>query len=651
MFLKYFFYTAVSYNYYLAYMVNNATIRVAHAAACIAVFFTIAAGQNSAIAPALDVTAISSKEEYTPGDTVIVALRVIVPGHYHLYGNPLGPGIGRPLSINVRGGDGVRWLDIVKMKAEKFRPAIGDWVWAYDKEAVFFLRGIAGPAGEVRGKAVFDALICYTACYPVRYELPFTVRIDPQAGRLRHFTKDKNTALLFSGSSETMPFKPETGQEGAVRHDMAALAGISGITPVHDAPAWKYTPREDKPDFNLLMAVLFGFLAGLILNAMPCVLPVLGVKILSFAHGQSRGRKSAVIHSLAFAAGIVSVFMLLAGLAAFADYSWGKLFQDPRALVAIIAFIVVFALGMFDVYLISAPASVSALDQKSGSGIGGDFFKGIFATILATPCSGPFLGAVLAWSVTRQPIVIFIVYGSIGAGMAFPYVLLSASRGLTGFLPKPGKWMQDFKRLMGFLLLGFAVYLMLGLPSDMIVPALLFCVAIALAVTVYSRFAPWGSSLVRKSRAFFLALMITGGGCFVSFFVVYPAFSHVVERQDEEGGQVWQKFSADSLRAAHAAGRNAVVDFTANWCMNCQYNYIMVLTKREVAGLIRKKNVLALKADMTLPDPVQDALLHCLGSQSIPFLAVFPGDRPDKPVVMRDILTKRNVMRALEQLP
>jgi thiol:disulfide interchange protein len=104
------------------------------------------------------------------------------------------------------------------------------------------------------------------------------------------------------------------------------------------------------------------------------------------------------------------------------------------------------------------------------------------------------------------------------------------------------------------------------------------------------------------------------------------------------------------LLAANAAGRNAIVDFTANWCMNCQYNYIMVLTKREVTDLIRKKNVLALKADMTLPDQVQDSLLHSLGSQSIPFLAVFPGDRPYHPIVIRDILTKRKLMKVLNQL-
>jgi thiol:disulfide interchange protein len=622
---------------------------------CIAVLFGFSAGSDI---PRLAVSAVPSKAAYFPGDTVIVALRVQLPSDCHLYGNPLGPGVGKPFAIGVKDGKGIQWQDIVKTKAGIFRPAFGpafgDWVWAYEKEAFFFLRGIAGLAGTVQGKAVFEGLICNTACYPVRHETPFVVRIDPYAGQQKHFASDKKLASIFNGCTETVSFKPvaEAAQTNSQQSAMA-LPEVSGIALTHANihPGWNYLPREDKTKLTLWLAIAIGFLAGIILNAMPCVLPVLGIKILSFAHGQGRGRTKAMIHSLVFSAGVISVFMLLAGLASFADYSWGKQFQNPKALVAIIAVIVVFALGMFDCYLIAVPASVTSFDTKSHPGMWGEFFKGIFTTVLATPCSGPFLGAVLAWSVIQPPIIIFIVYGSIGAGMAFPYVLLSASGRFARLIPKPGRWMQNLKKAMGFLLLGFAAYLMLGLRTHMIVPTLLFCTAVAFSVVVYSRFAPWGSSLVRKTRAFLLAILIIGSGYYVSFIVIYhPSFSVSAASKDDGENPVWRKFSADSLLAANAAGRNVIVDFTANWCINCQYNYIMVLTKREVLDLIRKKNVLALKADMTLPDPVQDSLLHNLGSQSIPFLAVFPGDRPHEPIVMRDVLTKRSVIGVMEQL-
>ena len=617
---------------------------------CIALLFSFAFGQDEG--PSLDISAFPSKKVYAPGDTVVIALRVGVPAGYHLFGNPMGPGIGKPLTIGASGVRGVSWLDIVKTSPEKFRPDIGDWVWAYEREACFFLRGVAGSEGVAQGKIVLDGLICHTSCFPRHYELPITLRIDAAAAPEPHFAADKKTAALFSGATGKMTFAQEA-EPPALHLGAAPLSGLALSATAHaeKIPAWNYHPREAKTGFNLFVAVFFGFLAGIILNAMPCVLPVLGVKILSFAQGRQEGRRGALIHSLGFSAGIVAVFMLLAALAAFADFSWGKHFQDPKALIGIIALIVVFALGMFDIYMITVPGSISNLGGKSGHGLGGDFFKGIFATILATPCSGPFLGAVLAWAVTQPPLVIFVVYGAIGAGMSFPYVLLSSSERLARLVPKPGKWMQDFKGLMGFLLLGFAVYLMLGLSNDLVIPTVLFCLATALAVVVYGRFAPWGSGVRRKALSLLLALAVAGGGLYGSFGIVAPLFSGVKAKGVAATSEVWRSFSADSLLKANAEGRPVILDFTATWCMNCQYNFLAVLSKREVTDLIKKKNVLALKVDMTMPSAIQDSLLHSLGSRSIPFLALFPGDRPTEPVIMRDLLTTGSVVKELERLP
>jgi thiol:disulfide interchange protein len=250
----------------------------------------------------------------------------------------------------------------------------------------------------------------------------------------------------------------------------------------------------------------------------------------------------------------------------------------------------------------------------------------------------------------QPPYVIFIVYAFIGVGMSFPYIVLSMSRRLAKMLPKPGPWMDDFKKMMGFLLLGFAVYLLLGLPGDYVVPAVLFCVAASLAVTVYGRFAPWVSSFGRKAVMLVLALGIGVAGFYLSFMVVYPSFSEAEAEKAVREDVVWQEFSADSLLRAHAEGRHAIVDFTANWCMNCQYNTIMVLTKKRVTDLIREKNALAMVADMTMPNPVLDSLLRNLGSRSIPFLAVFPGNNPRHPVVMRDVLTAGKVVKSLKDL-
>ncbi|MGE5671451.1 MAG: thioredoxin family protein, partial [Fibrobacterota bacterium] len=221
---------------------------------------------------------------------------------------------------------------------------------------------------------------------------------------------------------------------------------------------------------------------------------------------------------------------------------------------------------------------------------------------------------------------------------------------LSKYLPKPGAWMNDFKKIMGFLLIGFAVYLMIGLPSDMIVPTVLFCVILAFGVVVFTRIAPYGSTVKTKIAALFSALLIIAGALYTSFMVVYPSFSNSAAANVEKENNVWVDFEPELFVNAQKEGKNVILDFTANWCMNCQYNYIMVLTKKDVVALMKEKNVLALKVDVTSPDAVQDSLLRSLGSQSIPFLAIFSGSSPDKPVVMRDVLTKGSVLRELNKL-
>jgi thiol:disulfide interchange protein len=632
---------------------SGCTVRCFAAALFLSLLPDIAVHGQEAV-PSIEVSPLTSKPVYTPGDTVIVAVQTKIPKGYHFFDNPKGPGIGKPMTWSIEAGQGIVWFDLLKQKSKKFKPEVGGWVKGFDGEQLFFLRGVVAKdalPGALSATLSISGLICHDACHPVEIDVEIPITIDTLAGLSDHFKNDPRIVNIFAKTKISQALEQP---QQATDSGNNLLSGIT-MAPVDSQASlsaagysWNYSPQEKGGDFNILLAILFGFIAGIILNAMPCVLPVLGVKILSFAEGAGMDRKKAVMNSLVFSAGIVSVFLLLAALASFANLSWGQQFQDPKALVGIISLIVLFSLGMFDVYLITVPGGAKSGKQ---TGIAGHLFSGVFATVLATPCSGPFLGAVLAWSVTQPAIVIFTVYASIGIGMSFPYVLFSASRRLMSIVPRPGEWMNDFKKIMGFLLLGFAVYLMLGLPADLVVPTVLFCVLISLAVVLYSRIAPWGSLSGRKAVAAVICLLLSGVSLHVSFGIVYPSFSESNATAIEEQDKVWKAFNADSLVAANKQGRPAIVDFTANWCMNCQYNYIMVLTRKEITDLIREKNVLALKADMTAPDPVQDSLLHSLGSRSIPFLALFPGESPYEPLVMRDVLTVGKVKKALEALP
>jgi|WetSurMetagenome_2_1015567.scaffolds.fasta_scaffold00378_8 thiol:disulfide interchange protein len=614
--------------------------------ACVGLVYGIVSAQDLSSDITLD------KSSYSPGDTVIAVLHVVIPEKFHLYGNPLGPGIGKPAKLRVYSHGGIRWIGGFKTRPKRFYPEIGEWVWAYEKEAWFFLKGVldAKAPTTIEGTVFFDGLVCATSCLPVSIEKDFTVEVG-NAAPGPSFGSAPNLRVLF-GQAENMDFQALSSKQPPAQAAPSSgqlTFAIPPPSPREAPPAWDYEPIENKVSLNLLLALLFGFIAGLILNVMPCVLPVIGIKILSLANAGGASRKAALLRSLAFAGGMMLVFMALATLASFAHLSWGQQFQSPWFLLALIVLTVVFALGLFDVYVLVVPNSISTLSRKSDSGYAGEFLRGMFATLLATPCSGPFLGATLAWTLTQPTPVIFLVFASIGTGMAFPYVVLSASRTLARLVPRPGKWMEDFKNLMGVLLLAAAVYFLMGLPKDMVVSAVGLSVAVAFSVVFFFRFAPFGSSWKRYAVSACVATALAAAGFYLSFGVIYRNTSSQAAMKADERIQ-WEDFSPKTLLDAHAGGRHVMVDFTADWCLNCQYNLITVFSSKEVADLVVKKNVLALKADITTSNPAAESLLHALGSRSVPFFAVFPGDDPYHPIIMRDILGKGAVAKVLKKL-
>lgn len=612
--------------------------------------------------PDLKVSILPACDAFQPGDTVTIGIAVEIPERFHLYGRPLGPGIGKPLHIRIEGAEDVSWSRLRKTPAEKFTPDIGDWVWAYEGKAAFYLSGVLSQtsADIITGKLVLDGLICNTACVPILKTIPFSFKVG-RSDDDELFAGDEFLSRNFS-SAQAMAMGKEAGSgDYDIMSATPTLSGsstqsteLSGSvqkTQEQKMIRWDYDPVESSLDFNIPIAVILAFIAGLILNVMPSVLPVLGIKILSHSQGIGGGRKAAFMRSVVFAAGMVSVFMVLASFAAFAGFSWGEQFQTPEMLVTIIAVMVVFALGLFDIYHILVPAGVSALEQKSiGRGYVGDFIKGMLTTILATPCSSPFLGATLAWTLRQTPAVVYLIFAALGIGMAFPYVLLSSSRGLMSLIPRPGRWMNDFKHFMGFLLFGFAAYLMIALPEYMMVSTVLFCVFLACAVFLYGRYAPFGSKAKRRLTTGLITLLVATLGWYISFPLLYHSLSgqrHTAQNYEE----LWKPFTPDRLRRAHAQGNHVVVNFTADWCMNCQYTKLSTLNTKGILELLDRKDVIALKADLTQKNPAAESLLHHLGSRSIPFMAVFPGDQPFSPYILRNLLRKKRLQTVLKQLP
>ncbi|MCL2241069.1 MAG: thioredoxin family protein [Chitinispirillia bacterium] len=683
---------------------------------------------------------------YHPGDTVAVGIRASIPKGYHLYSNPLGPGIGKPLNLFVDRVSPewgapwqIEWDDARKSVPKRFNPPIGSWVWAYENEAFFFVKGVlafdeasykasidsaaaadnARRAAEARAaraaakarkpvpksaatdtqtadsvraalnrafyEITVDALICHTACVPVLK----SVRFEPALSNDTTGAEHHAAAAAFPAESiwqrqfersEPLEFKTGTLEPQPAAAGNAAPGlnlGLSGLpsalgslsadpstsepvppSSVGDGgPAnWAYKPfEENRREHSLLSAIIFALIAGLAMNLTPCIFPVLSIRILSFAESARESRSRSVIRSAAFAGGIVAVFLLLAALAAFAGFSWGQQFQSPATMVGIIAVIFLFALGMFDFYTLTGPSLNNAGD-KAGATLTGDFLKGAAATIMATPCAGPFLGALLAWALLQKPSVIFTLFAVMGVGMAAPYVLLSSSKKLMSLLPKPGRWIEDMKHAMGFLLLIFAVTQMKSLDPRLTLTAAGICLSILCAASVNKRFAPFGSPAKRRIAVLSIALAIITAGAALSVKYLrldIPLFhdSRDTPAAGNQNGAAWQEFTPQALAAAHEEGRSAIVNFTAQWCSNCKINKAVAIDAAEARELYAGKNIALLTADITNHnEPAQDLLRH-LGSRSVPFLAIFPSDSPKNPIIMRDILSKDRYLETLRGLP
>lgn len=382
-------------------------------------------------------------------------------------------------------------------------------------------------------------------------------------------------------------------------------------------------------------ALLFGILAGLLLNLMPCVLPVISLKFtalmaVSAMTDRSEQARAFRNHCLIFALGIMFWFVILAFLLGGAGWAWGELFQQPVIIVGLGMVLFLLGLSLFGVY------SLPILNLKIASDSHPhwqSFASGLLATLLATPCSGPLLGGVLAWAI-RQPLpILAMTVISVGLGMALPYCVLAFCPRLVHLLPRPGLWTLRLEQLLGFFLMGSVVYLTTLLP-DHWVPAFLFNLfAVALAAWLWGQIGHLGASRLRRavSRVAAVCVLVTAG--WLAYVSINP-------------DSTWEVFDPDIF--AEAIGHEPLLlSFTADWCPSCKALEHTTLSKSRMDGLRRKHNMRTIKVDITRDADAGNALLKALNSTSIPVLALFPkGEKARNPVVLRDLVTSQQLEEA-----
>jgi len=398
--------------------------------------------------------------------------------------------------------------------------------------------------------------------------------------------------------------------------------------------------------------MLLAFVAGLLLNIMPCVLPVVSIKVLSFVQQAGESRRRVLTMGLVFAAGMLTVFLALAVAAILFGLGWGQQFQSQAFLIVLIALVFAFALSLFGVYELGVPTAVGTLAATtSRKGLGSIYLKGGLATLLATPCSGPLLGSTLAWTLTQPPIIVLLMFGMLGLGMASPYVVLTAHPALLTRLPKPGAWMETFQQIMGFLLIGTVVYLMISLDHQLLLLTVILLTFVACGAWVWGRFSHYPRFAVGRTMVLASALLIVGIGAYLSFHtlrvVLQPASGTAVT------ALTWEPFDPIKLHHYQQEGRSVMLDFSADWCANCTFNEVRVYNSAAVRQLLREKNVVVMKADLTREGPKTKTirrLMNQLGARSIPFLAVFPGNQPFKPYTLYDLVGREQLRKVLQEL-
>jgi thiol:disulfide interchange protein DsbD len=509
--------------------------------------------------------------------------------------------------------------------------------------------------------------------------IPFTIadqKFEPRPLRLRtllqyQVCKDEGECYPPEMAEGFFEFEViAAGAAGATNND-PLLAKLGAPAATGDSPAAPAAATSSgsapagpaaKPPLSLFVVFVFALLGGVILNVMPCVLPVISLKIFSFMQqaGENPGRVLRM--GLVYAGGILASFAVLAAVMVVLDIPWGGLMQRADYVIAMSAVVFAFALSLLGVFELKLPGVVEnvAGAVTTREGYGGAFLNGLMATALATPCVGPFLGTAMGILVQLPPAVRAAGIMTVGVGLALPYVLLSAFPGWLKFMPRPGNWMIVVKQIMGFVLLATVVWLLWVLAAlvspEQLVATLAFLVAVGFACWLVGRltfssthaqtYVTWAGAAAALVAGWFVSFGWLGGGSLGDGAA--PA-KNVQVVEAGPGAVTWLPWRKGLAEDLAAKGYTVYVDFTAKWCLTCQTNKKVVLQTDPIVEKFRAQNVVALLADFTRPNPDIKSELRKYDRAGVPLNIVVPAGRPQDVIVLPEILTQSIVLEALEK--
>jgi len=453
------------------------------------------------------------------------------------------------------------------------------------------------------------------------------------------------------------PFVVREPIKAAGKSDTAAASspesgGSSGSQP----STLNSQPTAAQP-VSLLGTLFLAFVGGLILNLMPCVFPVLGIKIMGFVNQSGSDKRKVVQHGVVFALGVLVSFWTLAGVllalrSGGAQLGWGFQLQSPAFVFGMAAFLLIFALNMSGLFEVGLSATGAGASLQSKEGLAGSFFTGALATLVATPCSAPFLAPALGAALTLSPVESLLVFTAIAVGLALPYLLLSIFPQAIKVLPRPGAWMETFKQFMAFPLYATVGWLLWVLAAQTagddygLLNIAFGFVLIAMAAWAYGRFGQTYGKPVRQLVGKLAAVALFVGGMWLG----WPKDAAAAPVAGAHAGYqvTWEKWSPEAIAAAQKAGKFVYVDFTARWCATCQTNKATVFHSDAVLAEFAKQNVVLLRGDWTNKDPLITAELARWNRSAVPFNLIYAPTKKD-PVVLPELLTPNIVLEKLAE--
>ncbi len=622
--------------------------------------------------------------ELKSGGSGTLVIKATPDEHFHVYQNLANMGEGlsyAPTLIAITEAHGVKFgkpettSEVKNLLIDEKPSGV-----MYHEGEVLWKVPIEIPQSLVQGQLLIEGKLGIQTCNDVG--------CDPPAGASFSFVIDIK--------EESQP-----GQQQLVfskgTYDDASYAASQQSPSTDEAVAVSQTaesdPQVEGSDLSFAMVIVWALIGGFILNFMPCVLPVIGLKVMSFVDQSGESRVKIFALNIWYTLGILAVFMFLATTVAVFNLGWGELFTYDSFKLILVSVLFVMALSFLGVWEIPIPgfvggSSANKLEQKEGAT--GAFFKGIIATLLATPCSGPGLAVAIAWCTDKPPVYVYCVFVALGIGMSFPFILIGINPGLIRFLPKPGAWMETFKQSMGFVLMGAVVFFLTILNLALVVPTVAFMFGLWAACWWYNR-TPVTADLSAKIRCWAGAVAIAGLVWALAYapkigvgYYSIPGLhqmsqdklTSVIDREVDKAGlenlgdglnreeMVLKQietliakdkmvlFNNERLGVLQAQKKTVLVDFTADWCLTCKTLEKLVLHTETIQKRLHENGVITMVADWTEKEKAVEVTgwLNKFGSKQIPLYAIFPADDPSKPIVlMAGDIGINNLLEKLEE--